>query len=503
MYMDRIRKKSLLGKVVSPEEAASHIKDGMTVGMSGFTRAGDAKVVPLALAERAKHEPLKINLWTGASVGDEVDRVLAEAGVIARRLPFQAEKKLRQAINAGDVMFIDQHLSHSVEMIRSGQMGKIDVAIVEAIAITEDGSIIPTTSIGNSGTFAILAEKVIIELNLAQSMELEGMHDIYIPTRRPFREPVPVLHANDRIGMTHIPIDPAKIAAIVITEKADNTSPINPPDQETKQIAGHLIDFFQHEVKQGRLTERLMPLQSGIGSIANAVLHGLIDSPFHDLQMYSEVLQDAAFDLMDAGKMTFASCSSITLSPEKSKQVYGNLAAYKDKLILRPQEISNHPEVIRRLGLIAINGALEVDIYGNINSTHVSGTHMMNGIGGSGDFTRNSYMSVFVTKSIAKGGNISSIVPMVTHVDHTEHDVQIIITEQGLADLRGLAPRERVQVIIDNCAHPSYRELLRDYYKEALTRGGQTPHVLEKAFFMHQSYAEHGSMKPLVTSEAK
>jgi succinyl-CoA:acetate CoA-transferase len=492
--------KSLIGKVVTAEEAASYIKDGMTVGISGFTRAGDAKVVPIAIAERAKREPLKINLWTGASVGDDVDRILTEAGALARRLPFQAEKTLRTAINSGDVMFIDQHLSQTVEMVRSNQMGKIDVAIVEAVAITEDGGIVPTTSVGNTGTFAILADKVIIELNLAQSQELEGMHDIYIPTRRPFREPVPLVRPNDRIGMNYIPIDPTKIAAIVITEKADNMSPIAEPDAETEQMAGHIIEFFKHEVKHGRLTERLMPLQSGIGSQANAVLHGLLGSPFHDLTMYSEVLQDAAFELIDAGKMTFASCSSITLSPERAAKVYGNIGQYKDKLMLRPQEISNHPEVIRRLGLIAINTALEADIYGNVNSTHVMGTHMMNGIGGSGDFARNAYMSIFVTKSLAKNGDISSIVPMVTHVDHTEHDVDILVTEVGLADLRGLAPRERARVIIDNCVHPSYRELANDYFQEAQTRGGHTPHVLEKAFSWHQNYKQHGTMKqPVLT----
>ena len=498
MYMDRIRHKALLGKVVTAEEAASSIKDGMTVGMSGFTRAGDAKVVPLALAERAKHEDLKINLWTGASLGGDVDGALAESGALARRLPFQADKKLRSAINNGEVMFTDQHLSEMVELVRSGGMGKIDVAIVEAVAITEDGGIVPSTSLGNSGTFAILADKVIIELNIAQPIELEGLHDVYIPTRRPYREPVPLLKPSDRIGMNYIPIDPSKIAAIVITDKRDSTSPILPPDEETKSIAGHLIEFFKNEVKQGRLTEKLLPLQSGIGTIANAVMHGLIDSPFHSLTMYSEVLQDAVFELMEAGKMSFASASSITLSDKWSKKFFQDLDQWKQKLVLRPQEISNHPEIIRRLGIIGINTALEFDIYGNVNSTHVGGTHMMNGIGGSGDFARNGFLSVFVTKSLAKGGNISSVVPMVTHVDQTEHDVSILVTEHGLADLRGLAPRERAKVIIENLADPSYRDLLRDYYKEAVIRGGHTPHVLEKAFALHQNLQQHGSMRPLV-----
>jgi succinyl-CoA:acetate CoA-transferase len=150
--------------------------------------------------------------------------------------------------------------------------------------------------------------------------------------------------------------------------------------------------------------------------------------------------------------------------------------------------------VIRRLGLIAINTALEADIYGNINSTHVGGTHMMNGIGGSGDFARNAYLSIFATKATAKAGRVSSIVPMVSHVDHTEHDVDIIVTELGLADLRGLAPRERADVIIDKCVAEPYKTMLREYVLEAKKRGGQTPHVLEKAFSWHERYRETGSM---------
>jgi succinyl-CoA:acetate CoA-transferase len=168
---------------------------------------------------------------------------------------------------------------------------------------------------------------------------------------------------------------------------------------------------------------------------------------------------------------------------------------YKSRLILRPQEISNHPEVIRRLGLICLNTALEYDIYGNINSTHVNGTHMMNGIGGSGDFARNASYAVFVTKSLAKNGNISSVVPMVTHVDHNEHYVDLMVTEVGLADLRGLAPRERARTIIENCTHPIYRDGLRDYFKRALKRGGHTPHLLEEAFSWHDAFRKRGTMK--------
>ena len=480
---------------MTADQAAALIGDGMTIGMSGFTRAGEAKAVPQALAERAKQSPLKITLMTGASLGNDLDKQLTESGVLARRMPFQVDSTLRRAINNGEVMFIDQHLSDTVEQIRNGQLKKPDIAIIEAVAITENGHIVPTTSVGNSASFAIFAEKVIVEINTAHRADLEGLHDIYIPTYRPTRTPIPLTACDERIGSTAIAIDPSKIAAIVFTDQPDSYSTVTPPDAETQGIADHLIAFFKREVDAGRLPKNLGPLQAGIGSIANAVMCGLIESPFEDLVMYSEVLQDSTFELIDAGKMKFASGCSITLSERCNDRVFGNLAKYKDKLVLRPQEISNHPEIVRRLGIIGINTALEFDIYGNVNSTHVGGTRMMNGIGGSGDFARNANLAIFVTKSIAKGGAISSVVPMVSHVDHNEHDVDVLVTEIGLADLRGLAPRERARAIIDNCVHPDYRKELEDYFVRACEKGGHTPHILREALEWHINLEETGRMK--------
>ncbi|RWA52840.1 acetyl-CoA hydrolase [Cupriavidus sp. UYMSc13B] len=502
MYKERIRLARLHDKVVSADEAAALIRDGMTVGMSGFTRAGDCKEVPFALARRAATEPLRITLMTGASLGNDIDRVLAEADVIARRLPFQSDATLRRKINAGEVMFIDQHLSETVEQLRSGQIAPVDVAVVEAVAITEQGGIIPSTSVGNSASFAMLARKVIVEINLNMPLALEGLHDICFPVQRPYRQPIPLIAPEQRIGLPYIPIDPEKIAAIVITAKDDSPSSALPPDADTRNIAGHLNDFLLREVRAGRLSPSLQPLQAGIGTIANAVLHGMVDSPFRDLQMYSEVLQDSTIELLDAGRLAFASASSVTLTREVYQRFLSNLDRYRSRLVLRPQEISNHPEILRRLGLITINTALECDIYGNVNSTHVGGTHMMNGIGGSGDFARNAHLSVFVTKSVAKGGDISSIVPMVAHVDHTEHDVDIIVTEHGLADLRGLAPRERARTVIANCADPQYRELLGDYFRRASTHGGQTPHLLEEALSWHVGFRDRGTMQPARPAQA-
>jgi succinyl-CoA:acetate CoA-transferase len=491
---ERIKATQLQDRVVSPETAASWIADGMTLGLSGFTRAGDVKAVPTALVQRAATEKFKVNVFTGASLGSDIDKLFAEAGIVGKRLPFQAEPAMRKKINEGEMLFVDHHLSHTAEWIRAGVIEPIDFAIVEALSITADGMIIPTTSVGNSSVFAKHAKNIIVEINLAQPELFEGLHDIYDTGKQGERGPIPLTKVDDRIGTIGIPVDLEKIRGIVFTEQQDSPSTIVQPDEETEIMAGHLLDFLRAEVSAGRLTDKLAPLQSGIGSVANAVLHGMVDSEFKNLEVYSEVLQDAVFDLIDAGKVDFASCCSITLSEPKMKQVFGDFEKYRNKIIMRPQEISNHPEIIRRLGLISINTALEFDIYGNVNSTHVSGTKMMNGIGGSGDFARNARLAIFVTKSIAKGGNISSVVPFVPHVDHTEHDVDVVVTEQGYADLRGLAPRERVPLIIENCVHPMYREQMRAYYTEALERGGQTPHVLEKAFSWHADLAKHGSM---------
>lgn len=493
-YADRIRLNSLCEKITSAEEAAKLVSHGQTVGMSGFTRAGEAKKVPLALAARARQEELKITLITGASLGNDMDGLMAESGLLARRMPFQSDAGLRKAINNGEVMFIDQHLSDTAEQLRAGSLPKVDVAIIEACAITENGGIVPTTSVGNSASFAE-ADVVIVELNLAHPAALEGLHDIYLPAKRPNRGPVPLINGQDRIGTPYIPVDPARIAAIVVTNQEDSYSAVLPSDGDTQAIADHLIAFLEMEVERGNLTSSLLPLQAGVGTIANAVMSGLLKSNFSGLTMYSEVLQDSTFELFDAGKLVAASGCSFTLSERMCHHVMANLDKYKDKLVLRPQEISNHPEIVRRIGIIAINTALEFDIYGNVNSTHVNGTHMMNGLGGSGDFTRNAHLAIFVTKSIAKGGAISSAVPMVPHVDHNEHDVDILVTEQGLADLRGLAPRERAQLIIDKCVHPDFRPAMQDYLDRACaTVGGQTPHLLEEAFSWHTNMRKTGHM---------
>ncbi|WFD10114.1 acetyl-CoA hydrolase/transferase family protein [Tepidibacter hydrothermalis] len=493
----RLRCDYLKNKVMSADEAAQLFKDGMIVGTSGFTPAGYPKAVPLALSRREdKGEEIGLTIITGASVGDELDGELSRKGIMKRRYPYQTNKDSRNKINSGDVQYADMHLSHVPQWIKYGYFGNIDIALVEAVAITEDGNIIPSTSIGNANVFVETADKVIVEINTSQPLDLEGVHDVYSTKNPPNREAIPILNATDRIGTPYIPCKPDKIAAIVFTDIKDKTREVTPIDEVSKKMAKNLITFLNDEVDKGRLPKNLLPLQSGVGSVANAVLGGLCDSKFEDLVVYSEVLQDSVLDLIDNNKVKFASATSLTVSPQRLDDFYKKFSKYKEKVILRPQEISNSPEVARRLGVIAINTAIEVDIYGNVNSTNIMGSRMMNGIGGSGDFARNAYLTIFTTESIAKKGDISSIVPMVSHCDHTEHDVMVIVTEQGVADLRGLSPVERARCIIDNCAHPDYKDMLNDYLEKALDgKYKHTPHVISEALSWHDRFLKNGSMK--------
>ena len=285
---------------------------------------------------------------------------------------------------------------------------------------------------------------------------------------------------------------------MVETNAPDRNSAFAPLDDCSRQIAGHLIDFFRHEIAKGRLLPQLLPLQSGVGNIANAVLAGLREGGFSGLSAYTEVIQDGMLDLLEDEVLSVASATSFSLSPAGIERFLANIDFFRQRIILRTQEISNHPELVRRLGCIAMNGMVEADLYGNINSTHVAGTSIINGIGGSGDFARNGFLSCFLTPSTAKNGAVSCIVPMVSHVDHTEHDVSVIVTEQGLADLRGLSPRQRAKVVIERCAHPSYRPMLQDYFDRAMqhSRGKHTPHVLQEALSWHQRFLDRGDMRP-------
>ncbi|MFZ2176870.1 MAG: succinate CoA transferase, partial [Rhodococcus sp. (in: high G+C Gram-positive bacteria)] len=442
----RIRSSIFQRKVTSAATAVTSIRPGDTVAISGFASAGTPKVIIPALADRihaarGAGENFTINLLTGASVSTETERVLAEIDGISLRMPYQSESTARKKINQGRMDYVDIHLSHVAQQVWQGYYGNVDVAVVEIAGITESGELIPSASIGNNKTWLDVADKVILEVNSWVPEAMTGIHDVYYGTALPpNRKPIPLTSVGDRIGQPFFRVDPAKVVAVVETNARDSASDLTAPDEVSQAIAGHVLEFFDHEVRRGRLpADTLLPLQAGIGNVANAVLRGLDRGPYKGLTCYSEVIQDGMLHLIKTGTVAQASATALALSKAGIDELVSDIEFYREHIVLRPQEISNHPEIVRRLGIIAMNGMLEADIYGNVNSTHVMGTKIMNGIGGSGDFARNGYLSMFLSPSTAKNGAISSIVPMVPHVDHTEHDTQVVVTEQGLADLRGLS----------------------------------------------------------------
>jgi len=485
--------------VMTADEAAALIQHQDIVGFSGFTPAGAAKEIPTAIARRATAEhdagrDFKIGVVTGASTGDSLDGELARAHAVLFRTPYQSDQSLRAAINKGETKFFDMHLSVLPQQARYGFLGKIKYAVLEAAAVSEDGEIVLTTSVGATNTFCGVADQILIELNQRHPAELRGLHDIYQPLDPPHRREIPVFTCSDRIGSPTLKVDPAKIAGIVLTNRADEVGCFKETDAVTAQIGENVARFLADELIAGRIPSGFLPVQSGVGNIANAVLGALgANSNIPPFEMYSEVIQDSVIGLMRCGEITFASATSLTVSPSILDEIYADLDFFKQRMVLRPQEISNHPEVVRRLGVISINTALEVDICGNVNSTHVMGNELINGIGGSGDFTRNAYLSIFTCPSVAKGGAISAIVPMVAHCDHSEHSVQVIVTEQGIADLRGKDPTERATEIVDHCVHPDYRELLHAYFDNV--QAGHTPQTLSKAFAMHQAFLDQADMR--------
>ena len=489
---------------MSASEASTFIKSGDQIGVSGFTGAGYPKAVPLELARRiteanARGEKFHVNLFTGASTGPELDGALAISGGVQMRLPYQSDPELRRRINAGETEYIDLHLSEVAQLVDYGFLGKLDVALVEVTSILEDGRMVPSSSVGNNQTWLNRAERVIIEVNSWQPAAFEGMHDIYRGLRPPpFRTPIPIERPGQRLGTLYLGVDPDKVVAVVPTDAPDRNSAFKEPDEASRRIAGHLLEFLTWEVKKGRLPANLLPLQSGVGNIANAVLFGLEEGPFQGLTSYTEVIQDGMIRLLKSGKMISASATAFSFSPEMMAEINATMSDYRERILLRSQDISNNPGIIRRLGVIAMNGMIEADIYGHVNSTHIMGSSIQNGIGGSGDFARNSFLTIFMAPSVAKNGAISTIVPMVSHVDHTEHDVQVIVTENGLADLRGLSPRKRARLIIENCSGDEYKPMLRDYFHRAeeTSKGKHAPHMLTESLSWHNRFLQTGSMLP-------
>ena len=500
----RIRHSAFQQKVTSAEEAVKAIGPGDTVAVSGFASAGTPKAVIPALADRihaarAAGANFTIDLLTGASVSTETERMLTEIDGIALRMPYQAESTARQKINQGRMDYVDIHLSHVAQQVWEGYYGVVNVAVVEVSGITETGELIPSASVGNNKTWLDVAEKVILEVNSWVPDAMDGIHDIYYGTALPpHRRPIELTDVEDRIGQPHYRVDPAKVVAVVETNAPDSASALTAPDAVSEAIAAHVLDFFDHEVRRGRLPENtLLPLQAGVGNVANAVLGGLDRGPYRGLTCYSEVIQDGMLHLIKHGTVRFASATALALSEAGIEELTSNIDFYRQHIRLRPQENQQPPRGGPPIG----NHRDERDAGGRRLRER-----QFDARDGHQDHERHRRIRGL------RAQRVPVDVPQPVHseergdfVDRPDdparrpHRARHPGTghRAGPADLRGLSPRRRARVIIERCAHPEFRPLLTDYVERATATAGagQTPHLLGEAFSFHQRYLESGSMR--------
>ncbi|KAK4705081.1 hypothetical protein P7C70_g1127, partial [Phenoliferia sp. Uapishka_3] len=413
----RVRRPNLLNKLTTAEELPEN--DGKKlISLLAQTASESSRVQPAALADHVENNnlqadpatKLQFNLFVGASTGPEVEDRWAKLDMIRFRAPHQVGKEVAKGINSGRIdfageivylltkdlapladlsfvktstclcslrilhtdvcLFFSYVFSAALTTARSkdyalnkkhGEPKKhLDWAIVEATAITEDGKIVPGASVGATPEILQSAEKIIIEVNTKiPSFEGEALSL--------FKQKLSLIELitspSQRIGETAIQIDLDRVVAVIEADRPDNTGGNAPETEDSKAIARHLIEFLQSEVTDGRLPKNLLPLQSGIGNVANSIIGGLADGPFEDVQVWTEVLQDTFIRFLDSGKLSFATATSIRFSPEGFDHFYKNWASYKDRLLLRSQQVANSPEIIRRLGVIAMMDGIDLETW--------------------------------------------------------------------------------------------------------------------------------------------
>jgi len=472
LLTERIECKELLDKLMPVEEAVKFVHDRCKIAISGFTKTGEPKVFLPALARHlSQYAPkTKIGLFSGASLSEDVENPIAS--FVGKRGPYMSSSVSRRMINAGEMDFTDVHLSAFARNLVYGFYGDIDLAVVEVSRIRPDGSVVLSSSVGISPEALTIAKKVILEVNPSMP-DYTGFHDIALPSVHPrVSWPIPIVNVGDRVGTPYVEFDKSKVVAIVASDKPDYPINFKPTTETDRKIAENVIDFLLYCHKTFKWGKRLPPVQSGVGNVANAIVGELYKSPFQKIRFWTEVFQDGMMRYVeDDDKFESASATAFSFSDEGRLEFMRLFKQCREKVVLRPMWLSNNAELISRLYVIAMNTPIEVDIYGHVNSTHVDGSRVVNGLGGSGDFFRHAYLSIVHTPSVRRlkdGRTVSCVMPYVRHIDHTEHDINCVVTEQGFAlntEIR--SARRRAEDIIAKCAHPHFRPVLRDYLRIA------------------------------------
>jgi len=488
-YMDsissRVKSESLISRVLDPYEVVEKcIPRTGIIAFAGMAGTALPKEVPKALSNYISNTGEKFSLivFQGGSTTPDFDDWISSVAM-PMRIPFGASsRRLREAVNTRKFGLFDMGLYEHSRWVRRGvylrSIGRIDVAVVEAVGIAEDG-IIPSLSVDVAPAFIESCSRLVVEVNTLRP-DLTGLHDIYLPT---VGQPIPISRTMDRVGYPFIKCPQSKIAAIVLSRSEDSIPMYSGITQNDLRIAENMINFLTYELgRDPNLRDEYAFLQPGAGPMSSALARRISELPTR-LSIWAEALSTTWIPLILNGIVRDASSSVLYTLPgevEYRDKLYGEIEDVKKSVILRPYEVTNNPELISRFNTISIQQAIEVDIYGHVNVSHIGGS-MYGGVGGSIEFTRSAYLTIVATPSVTSDLKTPRIVPITSHVDIPEHDVDVLVTEHGWIDLRGLPPVERAQKIIDRCSHPKFKDLLWRYLEKAKEEGGHEPVSLKAA----------------------
>ncbi len=490
----RVKDVDLLDKVMDAEDAVRKFVVGSkAIAISGMTGTGYPKVVPRAMSEYVERtgEKFDVVVYGAGTVGVDLEEYLSRIGV-RRRFPIGASAEVtRKLVNSREFEAYDMWLTEYSRWLRDDvltrRFGGIDIAIVEATGVTEEGLVLGT-SVDASPVFIEKARGVIVELSLVKPYML-GLHDIYVPK---INEVIPVRSVLDRIGDRVVKIPKSKVVAIVPSTIDDQRGAYSPGGDIDRRVVENIVDFLSKEASEDpNLRTDYVTLQPAAGPIASLLADRIHEVGF-SLSIWGEVASVRWLKTLSENVKAISGSAIYTLPGDERlrEEFYENIDKFKDRVVLRPQAISNSPEIISRFYHINVQQAIEVDVYGQVNITYI-GDRFIVGVGGSGDHAKASYITIVALPSIT-GSGLPRIVPLVYHVDLVDHDVDVIVTDQGWADLRGLSPLEKARAIIERCAHPSYKDMLWDYLETVVKKTGHRPVDLRKAVEFREKFFTSG-----------
>ena len=415
-------------KKTTAEDIASRVQDGWLIGMDAAAAHTDA--IMAALAKRAEK--------------DELHGVQIQTLLDVYPLPFYADESLkgkltgvswfsgggaRKAVNGGWADFIPNYYRDIPKYIRA--MYDYDAYCVSVSPMDKHGYFSLATVSSYSVAMLEKARRIFIEVNERQPRAVCG-------------------------AQIHI----SQVEALV-----ENTHelPVLPPTK---------IDAVSETIG-GLIAEQILDgscIQLGIGAIPDAV--GAALKQKHDLGIHTEMFTDSMVELIECGavnnsKKQIHRGQSVTTFAFGSQRIYDYIDD-NPAIAIMPVDYVNDPEVIcKNDNMISINAALEVDLWGQVCAESV-GTKHMSGSGGQIDYVRGACQSkggksFIAFSSTAKGGTISKIKSILTPgavVTTSKNDVDYIVTEYGVAHLRGEPLSRRAKQLIA-IAHPDFRDELR------------------------------------------